>query len=163
MKNTLKLLVIIALAAMMGFTMIACNNDGDDSTPTEIASIYCFENGRWFQSNGNSDSLVTVTATTIIATIDGGEIDANFTGVYSDGGKSLTFQGTTVTYAYLYDGSGKIGIAMAYSGGGKDVFIGSDTCAEFLNEMSNLGINHGMSSAGIQNTKNGHGAYPDII
>ena len=51
MKKALKLLGIIALAAIMGFTMTACSSDDDDvETPSPL-------NGTWFRT---ADSITLI-------------------------------------------------------------------------------------------------------
>ena len=67
MKNAIKLFVIIALVAIIGFSMVACDNGtgGDEATfPTEL-------HGTWT----NTDSeVITIAATTLTYEGDAGNL-----------------------------------------------------------------------------------------
>jgi len=162
--SLIRLFGIIALTAIIGFGITACGEEDDDppATTKEVASQYRFTNGEWikcFDFNIGAGSFdyeengtVTVTANTITFSADD-----NLNGVYTEGGGNFNVTSKTGTWTYLYNGSGKIGVALAYSGddeGAIEIFIGKNTCD--FSVASAEGIS-AINTSGMQNTKNGMG------
>ena len=76
----------------------------------EIEAKYRFTNEKWRNSDFAPNGTVTV-GVNYIATTDRSPNDFNFTGVYTTGG-GIIDGNPDDTWTYLYDGTGKIGIAM---------------------------------------------------
>ena len=76
MKNTIKMLGLIALVTVVGFSFAAC--DDDDGNPFV---------GTW-TGEGNWITLVIASNSTWTATIEG---DSTYTGTYTYSGNSATF------------------------------------------------------------------------
>ena len=99
MKNYFKLFGIIALAALIGFSMTACDNDDGDSGP--LSGTYTLEGGGasisfsgnnfTFSMEGNSFSgSYSVSGSTITFTAEG----QSMTGTIIDG-NTISFEGGT--------------------------------------------------------------------
>jgi len=117
MKHTLKLFGIIALAAIMGFTMTACNNDGDGGTSpfdgswAKGADTFVFSGSNVIYKYGGTGwirGVFTSTASTIIFTFT--EMTDNDGSSWSDippesevsGSGNYTLSGNTLTLSNFH-------------------------------------------------------------
>jgi hypothetical protein len=102
MKNILKLMGIIALAAVIGFAMAACdtgggsgNNNNNNSGSGSAALV-----GKWYATQDDADKGVEESKIPIEFTSDG-KVKKYGTdrGAYTVSGNSITILGSTVTYS----------------------------------------------------------------
>ena len=155
MKNLMKLIGIIALTAIIGFGFTACGGDDDDPPPPKvIASMYRFENGEWYPGNSGNVQSGTVTVGENLITFSGETAD--LTGVYTQGGGNADW-GDPVTWAYLYDNSGKIGLIALFTSGASqgdiELILGKTRCT------NTAGITAIATVTDMQDTVNGAGIY----
>jgi hypothetical protein len=156
MKNALKMIVTLAFITTFIFT--ACKEDEPadttDNNNKVVEAIYRFSGGVWsynfFEDVKGAVSELGETTFTVA----GGGVSISFTGVYTEGGG--TFKNGD-RWAYLYDGSGKIGF-VTYAGYEKEwrVAIGKSSVdkAKTLYDIN-------VDTNGMQNTHNGFAAkYP---
>jgi hypothetical protein len=156
MKNTLKTIATLAFITTLIFT--ACKEDEPADTTDNInkvvEAIYRFSGGAW-RYNFFEDVKGAVSAlgeTTF--TVYGGGVSISFTSVYTEGGGIFT---NGDRWAYLYNGSGKIGF-VTYAGYKKEwtAVIGKSSVdiAKTYYDISAVDTN------GMQNTSNGYAIYP---
>ncbi|MCL1974242.1 MAG: putative Ig domain-containing protein [Bacteroidetes bacterium] len=128
------------------------------TAPKTVGSDYRFNGGTWYKTTFEPVESVNLTDKAI-------EKTAGFTGVYTEGGKeedpfSLPFSPPfdltiTVTWAYLYDGSGKIGIACSFDGIGSGFILGKSAC-ENIASLLPVPIS-GLDTDGMQDYDQGIG------
>jgi hypothetical protein len=166
MKNTIKLLGIIALVAVIGFAMAACASSGGTDSPPPASTAptaptatdggttaaptkvveekYRWSNGTWWSEWPPVPGAVSEKKKNTF-TVNGGGVNISYTGVYTEGDVGGNM-------AVLYDRNGtKIGI----------VVIGSNLQAEIGKTQleNNYGKDNTMS-VGMQNTYNGFARAP---
>ena len=137
-KNSVSLIGFV-LGAMLAFCLVGCGDSGSgDPTGTgnggnpgtDIAAKYRFtsndHSSEWVGPKPEDETDITVTVGENTITWIGGT-NGSFINVSTDSDKNLNGGSMIGTWAYLYSGNNKIGIAIAYSdlaGGIKQIFIG---------------------------------------
>jgi hypothetical protein len=137
-SNAVKtLLLLTLLAAAAPVSGVFAQEEGARA----VESIFRFSGGEWIGfSHGNpieNDGAVSKLGANAF-TVYGGGVDISFTGVYTEGGEM--YEG--FYWAYLYDASGKIGIAVNEDGD-PGVMLGKtvvDYTSEFLYMINTKGM-----------------------
>ena len=120
-----KTVLFAVFICIIGLIFAACSNGSTDSKVIEAK--YRFTDGNWREDSSTSNWLATVGKNTITTTDAG----INLTGVYTSGGGKASQSGASGTWAYLYDDSGKIGIAVIWVGSMKAIVLGKFAIEEF--------------------------------
>ena len=159
MKFTLKVFVIMVLIALIVFS-ISCKNEPDPDPIRSIDTKYCFNNGEWMTYTGGlifigDGSTVNVEKTSIRITKNNIAVK-EFINAYSNGGSKYfnENQGIYVTWSYLYDTNGKIGIVLDKNG--IEVLLGK-TCVDDHNIYSDYEFPNSLNTEGMQDEINGMG------
>jgi hypothetical protein len=124
--------------------------DTTDNNGKVVEAIYRFSGGEWYAIFGKDEvkgAVSTLGETTF--TVYGGGVSISFTSVYTEGGGIIDGEG----WAYLYDGSGKIGIVLYAEDSNEKVWtaIIGKTFVDGVKTGWNMNIN----TNGMQNTYNG--------
>jgi hypothetical protein len=101
MKNTIKLLGIIAFVAVIGFSMIACDDGNGDDGDGGNSSL----NGTWIDSDGLKMVLNNGNLTFIIDNVE------SIKGTYTTSGSNITVTITQVSGAVLGEYASIVGLS----------------------------------------------------
>ena len=125
MKAVLSFSITLLLLVLF-IVFASCSNGSTDSKIIEAK--YRFSDGRWYNLDNTPNGDVTVGESTITTTTAG----INLSGVYTSGGgksQSEEVPPKDLAWAYLYDGSGKIGVIYVWDDDSKLVVVlGKSTC-----------------------------------
>ena len=142
---------IIGVITMFGLSMLSCDNELQNSN-LSIESKYRFENGTWYNSPNRMERIgeVTVSENSITTTT----ANINIFNVYTMGGGKFSGGNNfnTGTWTYLYDNNGKIGVALVYNNGSKDIILGKSVV-----ESANAGL-ESSNYSNMQDIYKGFGA-----
>ena len=120
--------LIFGVMLALCFTGCSSSGDGDGDDGVKVVEAkYRFENGNWIDYPSENPGTVNVRTTTITTTTG-----INLSGVYTSGGEIFDSGTATGTWAYVYNGSGKIGMVFAYEGiysGDVDIYLGHSGCS----------------------------------
>ena len=126
MKNTLKFLGFIAIAAIMGFSMLACDSGGDDEdgpVPSELR-------GTWNDAGMMPGATLVITSTTFTVTLGADSItvgDLTFTAANNVEGNPYFSDADEFPSGYQY--SGKL---TAFTGAGLGSMDVGDTFDDYI-------------------------------
>ena len=123
-----------------------------------VEAKYRFSDGLWSDSDDNWVNGAVSTLGENTFTVTGKGVTISFTDVYTEGGGSISHIdpiGYDATWAYLYDGSGKIGIVLTPVDGSKSEASFGKTFVGVLNSIYGMGLD----TTGMQDTHNGSGYW----
>ena len=146
MRKYISFLTVAALILSAAFT--GCKKDKEVTTEKVVAEIYRFKDGFWWSSE--YEGTVTINATSITTS----SAVFNFSNVYTSENEEFNDPAHYASeknhfWAYLYDGSGKIGIAILYGGGRISLWLGLDECIGYAEWLRGFGQT--VDIAGMQN------------
>ena len=146
-----KLLLLLLAGTLI---VVGCGN-GSTNTPKTVEAKYQFSGYEWQDFDlGVIPGAVAKLDKNSFSVQDGG-VSISYTGVYTEGGGIFDWG---ATWAYVYDGSGKIGIAIYTSDDNKELFFGQTRCA--LNMTSFTDNGQTLVVTDMQDTCNG-AAWPN--
>ena len=159
MKNNHKFW-LIAVALAVGFAFSACDmNDMQDTHVNVVETKYRFTGGNW---KGIDQAIIPGAVSTLdekTLTVSGGGVSIFYVGVNTQGGGTFMWGSLPFSWAYLHDGSGKIGFVMTDTN--ENIVVIGKTMADYYIKDILLGMYgitvSGLSSKDMQNTQNGRG------